>query len=108
MPPEDESQRKAAILVPPDHPAIAGHFPGNPVVPAVLILHELILAARRWLGHELSIRRLHHAKFLAPLRPGEEAAIELSRSGDGLRFSVFRGQVLIAKGAFGLEPPGAP
>lgn len=107
MPLEDQSQRKATILVPRDHPAIPGHFPGNSVVPAVLILHELVLATRRWLGHDLSIRRLEHAKFITPLRPGEEALIELARSGDSVKFSVRRGQVVIAKGAFGLEPLSA-
>lgn len=107
MSPEDAGRHEAAILVPPDHPAIPGHFPGNPVVPAVLILHEIILAGSRWLGNETGIRRLRHAKFIAPLQPGEQAAIELDRSGDTLAFSVRRGPVLVAKGAFGLEPPSA-
>jgi 3-hydroxymyristoyl/3-hydroxydecanoyl-(acyl carrier protein) dehydratase len=104
MPLEDESQRKATILVPREHPAIPGHFPGNPVVPAVLILHELILATRCWLGPDQGIHRLEQAKFLAPLRPDEEAVIELARRGDAVHFSVHRGPVVIAKGAFGLEP----
>jgi 3-hydroxyacyl-[acyl-carrier-protein] dehydratase len=107
MPPEDEDQYTATILVPSDHPAIAGHFPGNPVVPGVLILQELIAATRRWLGGDIRIRRLRQAKFLAPLRPGEKAVIDLARAGDSLRFSVRRGSVVIAKGAFGIEPQSA-
>ena len=32
------------ITIPQDHPAIPGHFPGNPVVPGVIILQEVIKA----------------------------------------------------------------
>lgn len=107
MPPEDEERFTATILVPSGHPAIAGHFPGNPVVPGVLILEELILATNRWLGEDIRIRRLQQAKFLAPLRPGEEAVIVLARTGGSLRFSVRRGSVVIAAGALGIEARGA-
>jgi 3-hydroxyacyl-[acyl-carrier-protein] dehydratase len=106
MPPEDESPFTATILVSLDHPAIPGHFPGNPVVPGVLILNELIEAASRWLGPDVRIRRLRQAKFLTPLRPGEEAVIELARIGRSLQFNVRRGPLVIAKGAFGIEPSG--
>lgn len=103
MPPEDESQHQSTILVPCEHPAIPGHFPGNPVVPGVVILHEAILAARRWLGPDLRIRRLQQAKFPAPLRPGEEAVIELTREADRVLFSVRRDRVVLARGEFRLD-----
>jgi len=105
MPPEDQGRFTARILISPDHPAIPGHFPGNPVVPGVLILDETIAATARWLGRDVSLRRLQQAKFLAPLRPGEEAVIDLARIGDSLQFSVRRGPVVIAKGAFRIGPP---
>ncbi len=107
MSPEDDERLTATILVPLDHPAIPGHFPGDPVVPAVLILEELLLAAGRWLGADAGIHRLRQAKFLAPLRPGEEAVIDLTRCGNSLQFSVCRGTDVIAKGAFGIEAQSA-
>ncbi len=107
MSPEDDERFTATIVVPSDHPAIPGHFPGDPLVPGVLILEELLLATGRWLGADASVHRLHQAKFLAPLRPGEEAVIDLTRSGSSLQFSVRRGTVVIAKGAFGIEAPSA-
>lgn len=107
MPPEDEDRFTATILVRSDHPAIPGHFPDNPVVPGVLILQELIEATSCWLGSDIRVHRLQQAKFLAPLRPGEEAVIDLARTGRSLQFSVRRGAVVIAKGAFWIEPQSA-
>jgi 3-hydroxymyristoyl/3-hydroxydecanoyl-(acyl carrier protein) dehydratase len=104
MPPEDGNQRKSKLLVPRDHPALPGHFPGNPVVPGVLILHEVIVAISEWLGHEVEVRCVPQAKFLAALRPGEEAVMELSHHGGTVSFNVLRGQTIIAKGTLGLEP----
>ena len=46
-----------------DHPALAGHFPGNPIVPGVLILDEVMRAAEQWRG-----RLRHHPVHLEQLR----------------------------------------
>lgn len=54
-----------------DHPSLAGHFPGNPVVPGVLLLDHAIDALHRACG--LRVVRLQRVKFLAALRPGEKA-----------------------------------
>ena len=75
------------MIVPADHPCLAGHFPGAPVVPGVLILDEVMRAA--------GAKSLVWAKFHAPLLPDEEFAIELN----GKKFSVRRGDTLIATGA---------
>lgn len=32
------------------HPALAGHFPDNPIVPGVLLLGEVLLAVERHFG----------------------------------------------------------
>lgn len=32
------------LVIPPDHPALPGHFPGNPLVPGVLILAHVLAA----------------------------------------------------------------
>lgn len=100
----DDSQHRVAFTIRPDHPAIPGHFPGNPVVPGVLILDEVRRATLLWFGHEANTLRLPHAKFMSPLRPGEEATIELARSGATIGFSVSRGGALVAKGTFEFGP----
>ena len=64
----------------PAHPALAGHFPGDPIVPGVVLLDEIIDAVRDQLGVApggggFAIRA---AKFLRPVRPGERLQIKLS------------------------------
>lgn len=51
-----------------------GHFPGNPLVPGVVILDEVMQCIRRQLG-DVSIQALPNVKFLAPLRAGVEVSV---------------------------------
>ena len=53
-----------------------GHFPGNPLVPAVVLIEAVRCAAERAAGKELAIARIVDAKFLAQVLPGQEFAIE--------------------------------
>jgi 3-hydroxyacyl-[acyl-carrier-protein] dehydratase len=79
------------------HPALAGHFPGNPVVPGVVILGRVCEAFRR--DHDARVRGVRLVKFHAPLRPAEPFAIHLARTGPGrCAFRVVRGDTLIAAG----------
>ena len=66
------------------HRALAGHFPGSPIVPAAVLLRfvELTLAraGQRLTGIELM-------KFLRPVRPGELIDVTVTPIG-GSRGSV--------------------
>ena len=83
--------------IPHDHPALAGHFPGHPVVPGVLVLDHVVAALEARAGALPSLR-LPQVKFLAPLFPGEEADITLAGDGGRWRFTVQRGDTCIASG----------
>lgn len=65
--------------IPVDHPSIAGHFPGDPIVPGVVILDEVYAALRAHFG-DCRLQAVPNVKFLAPLRPAQEFAIHLKRS----------------------------
>lgn len=54
-----------------DHPVFAGHFPGQPIVPGVVLLDRAILFAEALLGQSLASWQVGNAKFLSPVLPGE-------------------------------------
>jgi 3-hydroxyacyl-[acyl-carrier-protein] dehydratase len=92
----------AMLSIPARHPALAGHFPGNPVVPGVVLLDGIIAAAEAWLGTNFHVAGLSQAKFLAQLKPDEAVRIDLVLRGPLLDFSVHRHETAIAKGTLNI------
>jgi 3-hydroxymyristoyl/3-hydroxydecanoyl-(acyl carrier protein) dehydratase len=91
------------LVIPPDHPAFPGHFPGHPLVPGVLILGHVVAALARRAG-PVRITGIPQAKFLAPLAPGEPCAIAFSALGpDEARFECRSGARVIARGTLRFE-----
>ena len=72
------------ISVPGSHPSLPGHFPGNPIVPGVVILDH-VLAALQDLKGDVQLDTLPVVKFLEPIYPDEEFIITLE-TGDNHRF----------------------
>jgi 3-hydroxymyristoyl/3-hydroxydecanoyl-(acyl carrier protein) dehydratase len=97
------------FTVPHDHPALAGHFPGNPIVPGVLLLHNATDALHRMTGAQVA--HLKRVKFLSTLKPGERAQghwdVESTRALFNL--SVLRNGVpqRLAEGSCTLDSGGA-
>ena len=80
-----------------DHPALAGHFPGNPIVPGVLLLHRVCRAVVA--THGRRIAAVPAVKFHAPLQPAQSFDIVLAAPlGNRIAFRVCRGETLIASG----------
>jgi 3-hydroxyacyl-[acyl-carrier-protein] dehydratase len=88
-----------------DHPSLPGHFPGNPIVPGVLLLDEVIRTAEDWLGTTLRVRGVPQVKFVQPLRPEESARISLVFDSATLKFTVQKESTLIAQGVMQLAEP---
>ncbi|MBB1473418.1 hypothetical protein H5368_10260 [Luteimonas sp. MC1782] len=85
------------FVVAPTHPCLPGHFPGNPLVPGVVILDHVLAAIEH--GHvPLGALRLPQVKFLAPLLPGVAATVVLDGAAPRWRFRVLAGDVLVATG----------
>lgn len=87
-------------LVPLDHPAAPGHFPGNPIMPGVVLLDEIIGAAvdhGQLTDAECVVKA---AKFLRPVRPGEELTIRLQPQPHGqVRFECSVGGEMAVSGS---------
>lgn len=88
------------ICIPATHPALPGHFPGDPIVPGVLLLDEVMAAALQLSG--LEIVRLQHVKFLSALLPDERAHVLCEVDGEHATFSISlprdNKDVVLAKG----------
>ena len=89
------------FCVPVLHPCLPGHFPGQPIVPGVLLVDHVLQAIEQLTGQDL--RYLEHVKFTSPLRPGETAQAWCEADGARVSFRVMvqRGDqsIAIAEGA---------
>ena len=88
--------------VPTDHPAFAGHFPGRPLVPGVVLLDQAILLAQVRIGGSPQAWSVSQAKFLRPCGPGDALVFAFEKNSSGaLTFSVRRDGAEVAAGTLG-------
>ena len=94
------SEHVMPLPIPADHPAYAGHFPGRPILPGVVLLDAAL--------HALAVRQdgpdtawqLKSVKFHSPVQPGESLTLQYAESpGGGLRFEIRCGDRSVASGA---------
>ena len=69
------------------HPSLKGHFPGQPIVPGVVILDEMIKAFRKERGHHCKIQKIPSVKFLLPLEPGAQIEFIFDIANNLVRFT---------------------
>ena len=62
-------------LFPPDFAAFAGHFPGRPLLPAIVQLAAVRHLVGRLLGKPLVLAGADHVKFRGLLGPDEEVTV---------------------------------
>ncbi len=80
------------------HPSLAGHFPGNPLVPGVMLLDEILDAFTEWQG-PCHLKGISAVKFLAPVLPNQTFRITLVLSDTGMvRFRCSRNDELLVQG----------
>ncbi|HLX01703.1 MAG TPA: AMP-binding protein [Trinickia sp.] len=85
--------------IPLDHPALPGHFPGQPIVPGVVLLEHAINGIGRALERPLHAFKIRSAKFPNSAAPG--VPFELTyRTGDNgaIQFAVTAGARTVATG----------
>lgn len=89
----------ASYLVDPQNPNFAGHFPGNPIFPGVLIIEHMAQVACYCLGSEICdpdceylLVRVNNCSFKDKVVPGDNliTTVNLERKFDG--FAIFQCQ----------------
>jgi len=60
----------------------SGHFPDNPILPAVVQVCAVVSLAEEEGGKDLRLSAMRSAKFLSPIRPDEEVSIRYRRRVD--------------------------
>ncbi len=91
------TERSSHGCIPPDHPSVAGHFPGKPVVPGVVILEAVIAAAESWRPGR-TVTGMPSVKFMHPLKPGARFRIRLVEETDKLEFTCFLDERILVAG----------
>lgn len=69
---EDAVGGEARVRFPAIAPYFAGHFPGQPVVPGVVLIDTAVQIAAQATGRPLRLRRLAYAKFVQAIGPDQE------------------------------------
>ncbi len=97
---------ESAFYIPPTHPSLPGHFPGQPIVPGVLLLDQVIGIAER--AAASCVVGLRNIKFMGALSPDEEAHVSCGIEGNQVSFRVLvvRGSAtrMVASGKLLLGP----
>mgnify|MGYP003386524655 CR=1 FL=1 len=91
--------------VPLDHPAFAGHFPGRPIVPGVVLLDRAVFLAQARELQRGGNWKVSQSKFLHPCGPGDQLTFDLHPDHrGGYAFAVRRGDSEVATGQLVFEP----
>ncbi len=93
-------KKQTPLTIPADHPAFAGHFPGTPIVPGVVLLDEAMQAIVADSGLAETAWQISSVKFLSPLKPGEAVIIAHEQLVNGtIKFEVLEGSRQIVIGS---------
>ena len=91
----------ACFTIAADHPAFDGHFPGQPILPGVVLLSLVMQALARQpaLQQRLGATPVIDAvKFVGPVAPGTTLRVALAEQGRGVTFDLWDGARCVAKG----------
>lgn len=91
---------QTTFTFPAEHPVFAGHFPGHPIVPGVLLLDHVQRSVQAAIGQQCT--GISTAKFHSPAGPGETLLIDYAVKDKFVHFEINVGSRKIADGRFSL------
>ncbi len=83
------NQARIDMSVPASHPALPGHFPGQPIVPGVVLLALVHEQACERLGFAAGPTRWSRIKFLRPILPDQPFQLIVDGQQDRFSFQIF-------------------
>ena len=92
---------RARLLLEPESPCFAGHFPTHPILPGIAHLSLALDGCRELLGRRASMAALHGLRFRIPLRPGDTIELTVTRPKEAktVRFELRRAEALASSGS---------
>ncbi|HEV7606654.1 MAG TPA: hypothetical protein VGO61_04920 [Steroidobacteraceae bacterium] len=88
----------ATLCVPAGDTVFAGHFPGSPIVPGVVLLDWMLRELALALGCGSRSLRIVEGKFFATLRPDGLAELSIDGSGGRWVYRIRHADILLASG----------
>ena len=105
MTPANARTGSQTLHIPADHPAFAGHFPGRPITPGVVLLDLALHALATNLARPLAGSELGQAKFLSPVGPDTVLTLNYDDTGVSTRFTLQAGERKVASGVITWPAP---
>ena len=96
----DAAPFRARFDIPRDHSCFPGHFPGQAILPGVLLLERVMSLAQTSMGQPPDEYTVYNVKFLAAVVPGDALDVQLVRT--NLNEYKFTLRISQAGGAEGL------
>jgi 3-hydroxyacyl-[acyl-carrier-protein] dehydratase len=102
---EPEKKIRAIKNVTMNEPFFSGHFPGNPVMPGVLIIESIAQAAGMLANLDASLHgktgelyylvKIDNARFSRTVLPGDQLVLEVTQNRILRRMGFYSGQALV-------------
>ncbi|MBB6093384.1 3-hydroxymyristoyl/3-hydroxydecanoyl-(acyl carrier protein) dehydratase [Povalibacter uvarum] len=97
---------QAQLRIPAAHPAFAGHFPGNPIVPGVVLLDHVLQAIQA--HRNCRLLSIASVKFLQPVLPDDVVDLEIrispvAAAEHRAHFRGLRAATAVIEGVFTLQ-----
>lgn len=93
---------ESALSFPAQHPAFAGHFPGFPIVPGVMLLDAIVHLQESESGR--AVTGIPSAKFLRPVAPAQEVTLSCASGSGRQKFEILSGTEVVVTGQLAMEP----